>query len=47
MDLSVSIVNTESRELLLACLDSLSPTAAELVVLDNASEDGSVEAVRE
>jgi GT2 family glycosyltransferase len=47
VDLSVSIVNTESRELLLACLDSLSPTAAEIVVLDNASEDGSAEAVRE
>jgi N-acetylglucosaminyl-diphospho-decaprenol L-rhamnosyltransferase len=47
VDLSVSIVNTESRELLLACLDSLSPATAEIVVLDNASEDGSAEAVRE
>lgn len=47
MDLSVSIVNTESRELLLSCLDSLSAATAEIVVLDNASEDGSVEAVRE
>ena len=46
-DLSVSIVNTGSRELLLACLASLAGTAAEIVVLDNASEDGSVEAVRE
>jgi GT2 family glycosyltransferase len=46
-DLSVSIVNTNSRELLLACLDSLRATAAETVVLDNASEDGSVAAVRE
>jgi GT2 family glycosyltransferase len=46
-DLSVSIVNTGSRELLLACLASLAGTAAEIVVLDNASEDGSVPAVRE
>jgi GT2 family glycosyltransferase len=46
-DLSVSIVNTNSRELLLACLESLAGTAAEVVVLDNASEDGSAEAVRE
>jgi GT2 family glycosyltransferase len=46
-DLSVSIVNTESRELLLACLESLAGTDAEIVVLDNASEDGSAEAVRE
>jgi GT2 family glycosyltransferase len=46
-DLSVSIVNTESRELLLACLGSLAGVDAEIVVLDNASEDGSVAAVRE
>jgi N-acetylglucosaminyl-diphospho-decaprenol L-rhamnosyltransferase len=46
-DLSVSIVNTNSRALLLACLDSLAGTDAEIVVLDNASEDGSAEAVRE
>ena len=46
-DLSVSIVNTGSRELLLACLESLSGANAEVVVLDNASEDGSVTAVRE
>jgi N-acetylglucosaminyl-diphospho-decaprenol L-rhamnosyltransferase len=46
-DLSVSIVNTNSRELLLACLDTLAENAAEVVVLDNASEDGSAEAVRE
>jgi GT2 family glycosyltransferase len=46
-DLNVSIVNTGSRELLLACLASLAGTAAEIVVLDNASEDGSVAAVRE
>jgi len=46
-DLSVSIVNTNSRELLLACLESLSGTEAEMVVLDNASEDGSADAVRD
>ena len=46
-DLSVSIVNTGSRELLLACLASLAGTDVEIVVLDNASEDGSVAAVRE
>ena len=46
-DLSVSIVNTNSRALLLDCLDSLAGTEAEIVVLDNASEDGSAEAVRE
>ena len=67
-DVSVSLVNTNSRELLLACLESLpggavgapgraspaSPatlpaqgTGVEIVVLDNASEDGSAAAVRE
>jgi len=45
-DLSVSIVNTNSRELLLACLDTLPRGDAEIVVLDNASEDGSADAVR-
>ncbi|HXY85998.1 MAG TPA: glycosyltransferase family 2 protein [Gaiellaceae bacterium] len=52
-DVSVSIVNTSSRDLLVACLESLQPALAttsvqvELVVLDNASEDGSAAAVRE
>jgi N-acetylglucosaminyl-diphospho-decaprenol L-rhamnosyltransferase len=46
-DLSVSIVNTNSRELVLACLETLRGTDAEIVVLDNASEDGSADAVRE
>lgn len=46
-DLSVSIVNTGSRELLLACLETLPRASAEIVVLDNASEDGSADAVRE
>ena len=45
-ELSVSIVNTNSRELLLACLESLAGSPAEIVVLDNASEDGSADAVR-
>ena len=43
---SVSIVNTNSRDLVLACLESLRGEDAEIVVLDNASEDGSAEAVR-
>jgi hypothetical protein len=47
LDLSVSIVNTNSRGLLLACLESLAGQDAEIVVLDNASEDGSAAAVRE
>ena len=46
-DVSVSIVNAGSRDLLLACLESLSGEDVEIVVLDNASEDGSVDAVRE
>jgi len=46
-DVSVSIVNTNSRELLLGCLESLRDEDVEIVVLDNASEDGSVELVRE
>jgi GT2 family glycosyltransferase len=46
-DVSISLVNTNSRELLLACLESLRGADAEIVVLDNASEDGSAEAVRE
>jgi GT2 family glycosyltransferase len=46
-DVSVSLVNTNSRDLLLACLESLQSAGAEVVVLDNASEDGSAAAVRE
>ena len=46
-DVSISLVNTSSRELLLACLESLRGVDAEIVVLDNASEDGSAEAVAE
>ena len=46
-DVAVSIVNAGNRDLLLSCLDSLAREEAEVVVLDNASQDGSVEAVRE
>ena len=51
-DVSVSIVNTSSKELLLSCLESLErdatrQVAVEVVVLDNASDDGSAETVRE
>jgi N-acetylglucosaminyl-diphospho-decaprenol L-rhamnosyltransferase len=46
-DVSVSLVNTNSRDLLLACLVSLQGSDAEVVVLDNASEDGSAAAVRD
>jgi N-acetylglucosaminyl-diphospho-decaprenol L-rhamnosyltransferase len=49
--LSYCVVNTAGRELLLACLDAIERTAppgleSEVLVLDNASGDGSVEAVR-
>ncbi len=46
-DVSVSLVNTNSRDLLLACLESLQDTDVEVVVLDNASEDGSAAAAAE
>jgi N-acetylglucosaminyl-diphospho-decaprenol L-rhamnosyltransferase len=46
-DVAISIVNTNNRELLLACLESLSGEESEVVVLDNASEDGSAAAVRD
>jgi N-acetylglucosaminyl-diphospho-decaprenol L-rhamnosyltransferase len=50
--LSYCVVNTNGRELLLACLEAIRHTHPagiehELLVLDNASEDGSAEAVRE
>jgi GT2 family glycosyltransferase len=49
-EVTVSIVNHSNRELLLECLAALREHAAglpvEIVVLDNASDDGSVEAVR-
>jgi hypothetical protein len=51
MDLSVSIVNANSREALLACLESMyrgmsEDVDVEIVVLDNASDDGSAGVVR-
>jgi N-acetylglucosaminyl-diphospho-decaprenol L-rhamnosyltransferase len=45
-DVSVSLISANSREDLLACLESLRGVEAEVVVLDNASEDGSAAAVR-
>jgi GT2 family glycosyltransferase len=52
IDLTISIVNAGSRDVLLTCLDSLHQSihgdiTVEVVVLDNASIDGSVEAVRQ
>lgn len=49
--LSYCIVNTNGREYLLACLDAIERTHPdavehEILVLDNASEDGSADAVR-
>jgi len=50
MDISLVIVNRNTKELLLACLDSiyrtLPPLSFEVWVVDNASSDGSVAAVR-
>jgi N-acetylglucosaminyl-diphospho-decaprenol L-rhamnosyltransferase len=48
---SYCVVNTNGRELLLACLEAIERTTPpdlehEILVLDNASDDGSVEAVR-
>jgi GT2 family glycosyltransferase len=49
-DITVSLVNTSNRELLLDCLASLGDAAAEteleIIVVDNASTDGSADAVR-
>ena len=52
MLLSYCVVNTNGRELLLRCLDAIAATAPpgvehEVLVLDNASDDGSTEAVAE
>ena len=52
MLLSYCVVNTNGRNYLLACLDAIERNHAdgderEVLVLDNASDDGSVEAVRE
>jgi GT2 family glycosyltransferase len=50
--LSYCVVNTNGREFLLACLEAIERTAPpdlehEVLVLDNASDDGSAEAVRD
>ena len=52
MLLSYCVVNTNGREFLLACLEAIERTAPpglehEVLVLDNASDDGSVDAVLE
>jgi hypothetical protein len=52
VEVSYCVVNTNQRELLLACLDSIAaeratlPFDTEVLVLDNASTDGSAEAAR-
>jgi N-acetylglucosaminyl-diphospho-decaprenol L-rhamnosyltransferase len=50
--LSYCVVNTNGREYLLACLSAIERThparvEREILVLDNASSDGSVDAVRQ
>jgi N-acetylglucosaminyl-diphospho-decaprenol L-rhamnosyltransferase len=52
MELSYCVVNTNGREDLLGCLEAIERThpegvSHEVLVLDNASEDGSAEAVRD
>src|SRR3712207_5016879 len=49
--ISYCVVNTNGRELLMRCLDAIDRThpagvEREVLVLDNASDDGSAEAVR-
>ncbi len=52
IEVSYCVVNTEHRELLLRCLDAIAaeqrtlPFATEVLVLDNASADGSASAAR-
>ena len=51
MLVSYCVVNTNGRDLLLACLEAIERTTPsdlehEILVLDNASDDGSAEAVR-
>ena len=52
VELSFCVVNTEQRELLVRCLDAIAaereglPFETEVLVLDNASGDGSPAAAR-
>jgi GT2 family glycosyltransferase len=50
VDLTVSIVSNDNRELVLECIDSVYRTAGglrlEIIVVENASRDGSAEAIR-
>jgi len=52
VEVSFCVVNTEQRELLVRCLDAIAaeretlPFATEVLVLDNASNDGSAGAAR-
>jgi N-acetylglucosaminyl-diphospho-decaprenol L-rhamnosyltransferase len=52
VELSFCVVNTEQRELLVRCLDAVAaerdaqPFRCEVLVLDNASRDGSAGAAR-
>ncbi|OYT75574.1 MAG: glycosyl transferase, partial [Armatimonadetes bacterium JP3_11] len=46
-DLSIIIVSYNTRELLRECLESLRGAAAEIIVIDNASPDGSASMVAE
>ena len=52
VEVSFCVVNTEQRELLLRCLDAIAserdalPFQTEVLVLDNASTDGSAVAAR-
>ena len=50
VDLTVSLVSNDNRELVLACIDSVYRTAGglavEVIVVENASRDGSLEAIR-
>jgi GT2 family glycosyltransferase len=51
VDLDIIIVSYNTREVTLACLKSLLPAlenlAAQMIVIDNASEDGTVQAIRD
>jgi GT2 family glycosyltransferase len=51
VDLSIAVISYNTRDLLLACLQSVQDRATdvdyEVIVVDNASRDGSVEAVRD